>query len=154
MIEGWCSHSSSFHLAPMEQDKTKPFGFPKQEKLCSKKAIEATFAAGKSLYCYPYKVFYLESAASENEPFAQAMFVVPKKRFKKAVHRNAIRRKMREVYRLNKTLLANWCVPNEVRVNLIFMYVGETPVSFSSHEKAMQSIFSSLIKKLADEILS
>lgn len=138
----------------MEQEKIKPFGFPKQEKLCSKKAIEATFAAGKSLYCYPYKVFYLGSKSSENEPFAQAMFVVPKKKFKRAVDRNAIRRKMREVYRLNKHLLEKWCIANGMQVKLIFMYIGTTSASFSSHEKAMQSIFSSLIKTLADEISS
>lgn len=130
----------------------KPFGFPKQEKLCSNIGIEATFSAGKNLFCYPYKVFYLESPITADEPFARAMFVVPKKKFKHAVHRNSIRRRMREAYRLNKHTLAEWCSQNGLHVKLIIMYVATNQEPFAIHQKAAQCLFSSLIQKLSHEV--
>lgn len=130
----------------------KPFGFPKQEKLCSKKSIENIFLTGINLFCYPYKVLYLPSTNIDELPFAQIMFVVPKRKFKRAVDRNRIRRKMREVYRLNKHLLKEWCVENNTHIKLVVMYVASSQEDFSVHQKAIQCVFSSIVKDLPHEV--
>ncbi|MDD2278068.1 MAG: ribonuclease P protein component [Bacteroidales bacterium] len=124
----------------------KPFGFPKQEKLCSKRSTDVIFSTGTNLFCYPYKVLYLSSPIDDEVAFAQVMFVVQKKRFKRAVDRNAIRRRMREAYRLNKHLLKDWCEKNNTHIKLVVIYVASQPVDLSVHQKAIQCVFSSIIK--------
>ncbi|MDD2196380.1 MAG: ribonuclease P protein component [Bacteroidales bacterium] len=130
----------------------KPFGFPKQEKLCSKKSIETIFSTGINQFYYPYKVLYLPSAIIDEFPFAQVMFVVPKRKFKRAVDRNRIKRKMREAYRLNKHLLEEWCIKNNTHIKLVVMYVASSHENFNAHQKAIQCIFSTIEKDLTHEV--
>ncbi|MGK7391807.1 MAG: ribonuclease P protein component [Candidatus Cyclobacteriaceae bacterium M2_1C_046] len=76
--------------------------FTKAERLKSQKIIKELFLKGSSFYSYPIKIFYLPSPEEQT----QVMFAVPKKKIKKAVDRNRIKRRMREAYRLNKLLLS------------------------------------------------
>src|SRR6185312_5168861 len=75
--------------------------FKKEERLCNKRLIDSLFHNGSSFLCYPLKVSWL--TAEDIQPFpAQVLFSVPKKRFKRAVDRNLIKRRVREAYRLHK----------------------------------------------------
>ena len=80
------------------------FTFSKIERLCSKKAIDNLFANGKSKTQFPFKLIYKQSVFESPFP-VRAMFVVPKKKHKRANKRNDIKRRMREVYRLHKHTL-------------------------------------------------
>src|SRR5271170_3084196 len=75
--------------------------FKKEERLCNKKLIDGLFHSGSSFLCYPFKVSWLVVEEPRIYP-AQIVFSVSKKRFKRAVDRNLIKRRMREAYRLNK----------------------------------------------------
>jgi len=77
------------------------YTFEKEERLCNKKLIEELYHNGSSFLCYPFKVSWLLTDRPQKYP-VQIVFSVPKKRFKKAVDRNLIKRRMRESYRLNK----------------------------------------------------
>ncbi|HTI59364.1 ribonuclease P protein component [Mucilaginibacter sp.] len=80
---------------------SKIYSFTKEERLCNKRLIDELFHNGSSFLCYPFKVSWM--AASQPQEFpAQVLFSVPKKRFKSAVDRNLLKRRMREAYRLNK----------------------------------------------------
>jgi ribonuclease P protein component len=77
------------------------YTFKKEERLCNKKLIDELFHNGSSFLCYPFKVSWLYTS----EPIAypvQILFSVSKKRYKRAVDRNLIKRRMREAYRLKK----------------------------------------------------
>jgi ribonuclease P protein component len=123
----------------------KPLGFPKKERLCSKKSIEKIFSEGKSIFTYPIKsAYFLEPLQNDEEP-VQVLFVVPKRKFKHAVKRNALRRKMREAYRLNKQFLIDWCLSNNIQLRIAFIYVASEPIDFSNQQKAFVSIINQFV---------
>lgn len=75
---------------------------PKAEKLTHFGLIEALFSKGKSFGAGPFRIFYVEHNEEDVKAPVQVVFSVPKKKFKRAVDRNRIKRLMRESYRLNK----------------------------------------------------
>jgi ribonuclease P protein component len=129
----------------------KPLGFPKNERLCSKKSIEKIFSDGKSCFSYPIKAAYIIQAPTDSVASVQALFVVPKRKFKRAVKRNAIRRKLREAYRLNKQILHNWCLANNIQLRVAFIYIASEEVDFGVHEKAIMGIFDQLMSINLDQ---
>ena len=80
------------------------YTFNKHEKLKRKKLIEQLFEKGTSIYEFPLRMVYLKINHSSEYP-VQVSFSVSKKKFKKAVDRNKIKRLLRECYRKNKHLL-------------------------------------------------
>jgi ribonuclease P protein component len=79
--------------------------FSKQERLCNRRLISQLFLKGQTFHVKPFRVTWMTVAEALPSP-VQVMMSVPKYNFRKAVHRNLIRRRMREAYRLNKTALA------------------------------------------------
>lgn len=69
----------------------------KDNILKSKKEISQLFSKGEFLFSHYIKAVYLKTENSTDFKFG---FGVPKKRVKKAVHRNKIKRRMRESFRL------------------------------------------------------
>ncbi len=81
--------------------------FPKNQHLCSRKAIEALFGSGnRCISAFPLRVIYkpVEIADSSSEPI-QVLFSVSKRRFKHAVDRNRAKRQMREAWRQHRHIL-------------------------------------------------
>ena len=82
------------------------FKLTQAERLCGKKRIDALFTSGNSFIVYPYRIVYRSVSDTDNVPVS--MFVsIPKKRFKRAVKRNLIRRRIKEAYRKNKHILTD-----------------------------------------------
>ena len=76
--------------------------FPKQERLCSRKAIETLFTGGNRAFsAFPLRVVYrvMEGAST------QVLFSVSKRHFKHAVDRNRTKRQLRESWRRNRDIL-------------------------------------------------
>ncbi|MBR0243080.1 MAG: ribonuclease P protein component [Bacteroidaceae bacterium] len=74
--------------------------FPKSERLCSRKAIEALFASGnRSFTAFPLRVVYRQAEET------QLLISVSKRHFKHAVDRNRAKRQIREAWRLNRDIL-------------------------------------------------
>jgi ribonuclease P protein component len=82
------------------------FTFRKEERLSKEKTIKELFEQGSSFYLYPFKVFFMRNP-DQGYPFHQILISVSKKNFAKAVDRNLIKRRIREAYRLNKSLLSD-----------------------------------------------
>lgn len=78
----------------------------KAERLCSKKLIERLFEGGnKSFPAFPLRVVYMYLDSDEVEADVSILISVPKKRFKRAVKRNFVKRQIREAYRHHKYIL-------------------------------------------------
>ncbi|MFY0653639.1 MAG: ribonuclease P protein component [Cyclobacteriaceae bacterium] len=78
--------------------------FGKHERLSSKKLIDLLFNDGQSMFSYPFTIKFLAQSDIDNH---QVLISVPKKKFKRAVDRNLIKRRIKEAYRLNKAILAD-----------------------------------------------
>ena len=87
---------------PTRQHMT--YHFPKAERLHRKKVINTLFRTGKRWYGKFLILYYLPLKAAGN-PNHQVLFSVPKSRYKKAVDRNKVKRRLKEAYRQHKHLL-------------------------------------------------
>src|SRR5690606_13936839 len=109
----------------------------KNKKLKSRKAIERLFTEGKQLKIYPLKAIYF---VEPNEPFGVQIAVsVPKRLFKKAVDRNLLKRRMREAFRLNQTML-----PPDFHLEIMFIYTSPEIQNYQSIEKSMITLLDGL----------
>lgn len=117
----------------------------KDEKLCSETAIGALFARGSegvsSRLAYPLRIVW--RVAPEDEPrradCARFLISVPKKRLRHAVDRVAVRRRVREQYRLNRHL-----IPEGIPYEIAFIYVADSVLPTSRILPAMQRLLGKL----------
>ncbi len=124
------------------------YTFKKEERLCNKKLIDELYHSGSSFLCYPFKVSWLLVVDPQLVP-SQILFSVAKKRFKKAVDRNMVKRRMREVYRLNKQqLLYDVLTAADRKIVFSVGYIGNDIVSYDTMEKKMQK----LLIQLAEQV--
>ena len=121
--------------------------FPKKEHLCGEIRINKLFSNGKAFIVYPLRVVYSVEQNSTDVP-VKVLVSVPKKRFKRAVKRNRLKRLMREAYRLNKSILAEKCIEKNFAVQVAFNYVSDDEMDF----KAIQSKMQLALQRIADKI--
>ncbi|MFV0539463.1 MAG: ribonuclease P protein component [Dysgonomonas sp.] len=123
--------------------------FTKDEKLCSAKAIDTLFSAGESFIAYPLRVVYLLHEESEfDRQNASVMISVSKRKFKRAVKRNRVKRLIREVYRLNKHDLIALLDRQNKHVDIAFLYLKDELPEFSEMEKSVLKAVSILTDKM------
>jgi ribonuclease P protein component len=123
--------------------------FSKEEKLCSVKSIEHLFAKGDSFIAYPLRIVYLfrDEDAGDNR-FASVLISVSKKKFKRAVKRNRVKRLVREAYRLNKPSYRELLQANNKRLDIAFLYLKEELPTYNEIEKAVQKVAFRLKEKM------
>lgn len=119
----------------------------KAERLSWKRHIDQLFLQGNSFVAYPLRVIYLETATAQCVP-ASILISVPKKKFKHAVKRNLIKRRIREAYRLHKTELTDTLNPAEKYLHLAFVYLGKDVATLSELNQAMMKVFRILRTKI------
>jgi ribonuclease P protein component len=125
------------------------YTFTKEERLCNKKLIDALFHNGSSFLCYPFKASWLLTEEPQKFP-AQILFAVSKKRFKRAVDRNLIKRRMREAYRQHKQLqLYDALTKAEKKIVLSVGYIGKEISPYNFTEKKMLKLLTQLCTEIA-----
>ncbi|MFD0751434.1 ribonuclease P protein component [Mucilaginibacter calamicampi] len=118
--------------------------FKKEERLCNKRLIDELFHNGSSFLCYPFKVSWLVVDGAQDTP-VQVLFAVAKKRYKRAVDRNLLKRRMREAYRLHKQEhLYNFLLQAGKSITLSVSYIGKEINEYKLIEKKMLKLLSQL----------
>ena len=83
-------------------DNVAPHTLSKEERLCSRKALEELFGGGhQSVSAFPIRAVFMPNDVG----LVRIMVSVSKRYFKRAVKRNRIKRQLREAYRLQKEAL-------------------------------------------------
>lgn len=103
---------------------------PKSERLCSKKLFDQLFSQSESLAKYPIRLVWTETALPETDGPVQVAFTVPKRKFKRAVDRNRLKRLMREAYRTNKMRLHTVLRSRQKQIALLILYTGKDGADF------------------------
>lgn len=120
----------------------------KSERLDKKKVIEKLFAGGsRSFSVFPLRVVYLP--VEELEAPASILVSVSKRRFKRAVKRNRVKRQIREAYRLNKHGLLDVLADKRCRLAIAFIYLSDQLVESSLIAERMKTALARIAEKVA-----
>lgn len=119
---------------------TSKYTFKKKEHLCGEIRVNKLFTEGKAFIVFPLRVVYSSESKQDNVA-AKVLVSVPKKRFKRAVKRNLLKRRMREAYRLNKEKLELLLTEKNYTLNVAFSYVANEELPFAQIEKKMLEAF-------------
>ena len=123
----------------------------KEERLSWKRYIDLLFDKGNSFVAFPLRVIFLPLPDDEKTVFpvrSSMLISVSKKKFKRAVKRNSVKRLVREAYRLRKPELLSLLEEKDKRVLLAFIYMDKEIRPFSDMEKAMDKTIRLLGEKL------
>ena len=113
--------------------------FPKTERLCNYHSIQALFKEGKSIKKYPLKLIYLPLDKALTP--SQVLISVPKKKLKRAVDRNRIKRLIRESYRMEKHQLSSV----DRSFSLAIIYMGQELTTYNQ----IRPLVAALLKQLS-----
>ena len=118
--------------------------FSKAERLCSNILIENLFKSGTSFNTFPFKFVWI--TASESDVPVKIVISVPKRLFKKAVHRNRLKRMTREAYRKNKNHLYDSLA--DKKIHLMIIFTGKTIVGYKEIEETIVNGLQRLVKEI------
>lgn len=122
----------------------------KNERLCSKILIDKMFGGGaKSFSVYPLRVVFMPVEKKDEEAPATILISVPKKRFKRAVKRNRVKRQIREAYRKNKHALLNHLSEQPEGVAIAFIYLSPEIYPSAQVEEKIKLALAKIAEKLA-----
>ena len=123
------------------------FKFPKKDRISNETAIKKIFSEGNSISIESILVIWKESFDIDT-PSIKVLIVVPKKKVKLAVHRNSIKRKIKEAYRLNKSEIENVLKAKAIKLHVAIIYQNENDLSFNKMEEKIKLILNRLLQKI------
>ncbi|MCF0218220.1 MAG: ribonuclease P protein component [Muribaculaceae bacterium] len=114
----------------------------KKEHLCGVTTVDSFFARKAPDVCqafaYPVRALWRQRR-DDGADCSRFLVMVPKKRLRHAVDRVAMRRRIREAYRLNRDLL-----PADAHLDIVYIYVADTLSPYAAVERALRRIFSKI----------
>lgn len=123
----------------------------KKERLSSKKQIDDLFSNSQSFISYPLRIVYrLNSAHDSLDKGISILASVSKKKFKRAVKRNRVKRLIRETYRLNKSPLSEILFATDNHLDIAFLYLKDQLPEYTEIEKSMQKALNVIIENLKE----
>ncbi len=130
------------------------FTFCRTERLRSTKRISDIYKDGHTGFCYPFRYVWLDAPVNVPGFTCQLMIAVSKRRFGKAAHRNLIRRRVREAYRLNKALLYSPLETKNHSLSLVIAYVANTIEPYAVIERKLIVLLQKLTSEVAETLKS
>lgn len=127
------------------------FSLQREERLRGDKVVSALFTEGRTGFVFPFKYYYMETDAVEDDPQISMLVSVPKRMFKRAVKRNLLKRRTREAYRLEKHSILDTYAGNGKKLHIAFVYSSREEAGFDRVRKSMKRMLSAVEKELRPE---
>lgn len=124
--------------------------FGKNYKLCSQKTIASVFSTGKSVKSYPFVAHFIPQQFIDNQQF-KLVFSAPKRMFRKAHNRNAIKRLMRESFREKKVILETFLAKEEQQLALFVIFTAKEPLSLLELNARTEKLIHKIIEEIQHE---
>ena len=106
------------------------------------------FAGGsRSFSIFPLRVVWL--SVEELDVQASILVSVSKRRFKRAVKRNRVKRQIREAYRLNKQPLLDVLSASQCRMAIVFIYLADELMDSSVIESKVKIALARIAEKVS-----
>lgn len=121
--------------------------FPLKEHLKSKSVIDRLYAEGASVTSYPLRAVFLEQSSDKQESTAAILISVAKRRFRHAVDRNLMKRRIREAYRTEKHQFVESLKNNNLKMAVAILYIDTKKSSTLFLRKKMGKLLSSILSK-------
>lgn len=128
-------------------DDDKKLTFPKEERISWKRHLDLLFMQGQSFVVYPLRVIYFPIRKEDVEAEVSIVVSVPKKKFKHAVDRNLLKRRIRESYRTQKYELTEHTTRKDMALLIAFIYISKDKSLFGIIDKAVSKAMRILIQK-------
>ena len=113
----------------MNQKSNKgQFSFSKDERITNKKVIQKLFESGKKVSLSPFIVKYI---FEKKEIKNKILISVSKSKIKSSVKRNLLKRRIRESFRLNKSIIKN------LGCSLAFVYSSTKILNYNEINKSL-----------------
>lgn len=124
----------------------RQFTLHRKEKIKGVKIVRELFEQPNSVTTFPLKAFYFFKSSEENKQIKFGVSV-SKRKFKKAVDRNKVKRIVREAYRLSKQ---NWEAENKFigQLSIMIIYIGEDIPRVDVVTEKLDKLFIKLTKKI------
>ena len=106
-------------------EKATRYTLGKQERMKSRKQIEHLFKAGKTVSAQPLRLYYVLQPLPAEECSLLFGVAVGTKHFKRAVHRNRVKRLIREAWRLQKNELQQQLQQSGLQMQVFVLYTGK-----------------------------
>ena len=116
--------------------------FKKEERLSGKLAVSKLFTTGKSFFLHPFLVYYMPHDPSANLTGNRILITVSKKNYKRAVHRNLVKRRIREAFRLSKPEITLLLKGEHYDIGLV--YISKEIHTFDFIKSKMNKIFTKI----------
>lgn len=122
--------------------------FRKEERLKSNLAVHALFNQGQSLSSFPFKIYWDITEDPAQEFPVKVAISVPKKKFRRAVDRNLMKRRIRESYRKNKHSLYDFLLKSDLKIVMVILFLADELIPYDRLESVLKTLFSKLIKNI------
>ena len=122
------------------------FRFPRAERLKSRKLLGELITGDQLSFIYPFRIAWQTSDQEGGYPL-QVAFSVPKRRFRLAVGRNPVRRRMLEAWRLHHQPLIDHLREQHKACALVLIYSGKPEDrTWEVIERSIKRVVRGLIK--------
>lgn len=124
-----------------------PFKFSKLERLKQRRLFDALFSGANRSIAHPVMVLW-KQIPLPSQTSIQVGFSVPKKHFKKASERNTIKRRLREIYRLENKSLKHKLAEGRTQIAVLFIVLKTDNTSYEGLQKKMMVLLREIEQKV------